>query len=346
MKSYSKDKLMLEFAMIKVLSFLLFFISIPVYSITICDQFPEYCTNLKRNQSRPVNSSLPTQSSAVFNNPAAVNTDRGFGIESIHYKGDAQLGLVTGTGRVGAAISNNPSEETFFGNGVQEDTLTYRERWFEKDQYKSEKFILSTAVNLFGKKRRKGLQMDLGINYRYINDIKSSFLGGGLALNWSRIISASYAEFRDAYVKDLRGKTITYYEVDGSKSTFTYPQDNIYLFQKHFQVKNYTLGFNYSNWSFDYSWFTTTNLDDNTKSYVKIFNSSLFYKKWMFSFGTREEESQREYFDPKKEEMITQKFKYNIFIGAQYALGKHFVIGLFNNYYLLNEWSLGLTFFF
>ena len=332
--------------MLKFLSIIFLIISTPVYSITICDLFPEYCTNLKRNQSRPVNSSYPTQSSAVFNNPAAVNTDRGLGIESIHYKGKAQLGIITGTGRIGAAISNNPSEETFFGNGVQEDYLSYRERWFEKNQYESEKFVFSTAMNIFGKKKRKGLQMDLGINYRNINDINTSYLGGGLALNWSRIISISYAEFRDAYVKDFRGKTVSLYNTDGSKSTTTFTNDDIYLYERHFQVKNYTFGINYHNWSFDYSWFTTTNLDDNSKSYVKVFNSSLFYKKWMFSFGNREEESQREYFDPKKDRMITQKFKYNVFLGAQYAIGKHFVVGIFNNYYLLNEWSLGLTFFF
>tara|TARA_Y100000385_G_C12918639_1_gene561555 strand:+ start:369 stop:929 length:561 start_codon:yes stop_codon:yes gene_type:complete len=166
--------------------------------ISICDQFPEYCSNVRRNQSRPTNSSLPTQSSAVFTNPAAVSTDKGFGIETINYNGDSQIGIVTGTGRVGAAISNNPSEETFFGNGVQEDFISYRSRWFYKEKYESDKLVLSGAMNVFGKKKKKGLQMDVGASYRQINDIDTTYIGGGVAFNWSRILSFSYAEFRDA----------------------------------------------------------------------------------------------------------------------------------------------------
>ena len=44
--------------------------------------------------------------------------------------------------------------------------------------------------------------------------------------------------------------------------------------------------------------------------------------------------------------MIPEKFKYDGSLGIQYALGDHFVVGIFNNYYLLDEWSLGLTYFF
>lgn len=314
--------------------------------ISICDQFPEYCSNVRRNQSRPTNSSLPTQSSAVFTNPAAVSTDRGFGIESINYNGDAQIGIVTGTGRVGAAISNNPSEETFFGNGVQEDYIAYRSRWFNKEKYTSDKLVLSGAMNVFGKKKKKGLQMDVGLSYRQINDIDTSYIGGGVAFNWSRILSFSYSEFRDAYVKDYRGEEAEFCTELGECNPVVFNTLDYNLYERHFQVKNYVTGFNYRNWSFDYSWFTTTNLDDNTKAYVKIFNISYFYKHWMFTYGTREEESPRETYDPDDEKMISEKFKYDGFLGVQYALGNHFVLGLFNNYYLLNEWTLGVTFFF
>lgn len=314
--------------------------------ISICDQFPEYCSNVRRNQSRPTNSSLPTQSSAVFTNPAAVSTDRGFGIESINYNGSSQLGIVTGTGRVGAAISNNPSEETFFGNGVQEDYIAYRSRWFNKKKFESDKLVLSGAMNIFGKKKKKGLQMDVGLSYRKINDIDTTYLGGGVAFNWSKILSFSYAEFRDAYVKDYRNQTIQFFNTDGTSYDILMSNVASNLYQRHFQVRNYVAGFNYRNWSFDYSWFTTTNLDDNTKAYVTIFNVSYYLRNWMFTYGTREEESPREVYDRDNEVMKYKKFKYNKFLGIQYALGNHFVVGLFNNYYLLNEWTAGLTFFF
>ena len=331
-----------------LLLFILIFSTDITYAkvISICDQFPEYCSNVRRNQSRPTNSSLPTQSSAVFTNPAAVSTDKGFGIETINYNGDSQIGIVTGTGRVGAAISNNPSEETFFGNGVQEDFISYRSRWFNKEKYESDKLVLSGAMNVFGKKKKKGLQMDVGASYRQINDTDTTYIGGGVALNWSRILSFSYAEFRDAYVKDYRGKTEPLCTNTGYCTDTFFANVDTNLFQKTFQVRNYVAGFNYNNWSFDYSWFTTTDLDDNTKAYVKIFNVSYFYRHWMFTVGTRQEESPRETFDYDQEKMVYEKFKYDGFLGVQYALGNHFVLGLFNNYYLLDEWTLGVTFFF
>lgn len=74
---------MLKFIVMKfifITTFSLLVTDLNARVISICDQFPEYCSNLKRNQSRPTNSAAPTQSSAVFTNPAAVSTDRGFGI--------------------------------------------------------------------------------------------------------------------------------------------------------------------------------------------------------------------------------------------------------------------------
>lgn len=330
----------------KLLLILTLFLSTNVYSktISICDYFPDYCSNLKRNQNRPVNSAAPTQSSAVFSNPAAVSTDKGFGIESINYQ-SSQFGIITGTGRVGAAISNNPSSETFFGNGAQEDVIAYRERWFEKKKFESSKFVFSTAFNVFGKKSRKGLQMDAGIIYRNIPEIQTAYGGGGLAFNWSRIISFGYSEYRDAYVKDYRNQTVKFYDNSGVASDLVFDNSITNLYEWHYQVKNYVVGFNYGNWSFDYSWITTTNLTTNDKYYVKVFNTSYFYRNWMLTYGIREEESPRETFDEETQLMIESKFKDDGFLGIQYALGDHFVIGLFNNYYLLDEWSLGLTYF-
>lgn len=314
--------------------------------ISICDTFPEYCTNLKRNQSRPVNSSMPTQSSAVFTNPAAVSTDRGFGIESINYNDDAQIGIVTGTGRIGAAISNNPNEETFFGNGVQEDVNSYRNRWFKKEKYKSDKLVLSGAMNLYGKKKRRGIKIDAGISYRKINDVETSYVGGALAISFARILNFSYSEFRDAYVKDVRNKLVDYYNADGSSYKILASNDISNLHEKYFKVQNYVAGLNYKNWSFDYSFFSTLEIENNEKSFVKIFNISYFFRKWMLTYGTREEESLREEYNLDQKQMVQEKFKYNSFLGIQYAIGDHFVAGLFNNYYLLNEWTAGLTFFF
>jgi hypothetical protein len=332
---------------LKTILFLVFIIPNLTYSkvISICDTFPDYCSNLKRNQSRPTNSAAPTQSAAVFSNPAAVSTDKGFGVESIHFKG-GEFGLVTGSGRVGAAISNNPSSETFFGNGAQEDVLSYRKRWFEKTKFKTSKFVFSGAANVFGKRSRKGLHLDIGVIVRNIPEIETTYVGGGVSINWSRILSFGYSEYRDAYVKDFRNTTLESYDKKGVPTSYAFDNSDYNFYEWHYQVRNYVVGFNYKNFSFDYSWLTTTNLENNEKYYVKIFNTSLFYGYWMFTAGFRNEESPRETYDYDLKELINKQHKSDMFLGAQYALGNHFVLGLFNNYYLLDEWSVGLTYFF
>lgn len=57
----------------------------------------------------------------------------------------------------------------------------------------------------------------------------------------------------------------------------------------------------------------------------------------------REEESFREEFQ--NEKFSVEKFKYDGFLGIQYAFGKNALLGLFSNYYLLNEWTMGLVIF-
>ena len=196
------------------------------------------------------------------------------------------------------------------------------------------------------KKNKKGLKANLGVNFRNLPAITTSYLGGGISVSWSSIINFGYSEYQDAYVKDYRGLTLQTYDEYGNPFNIYFDETKTSFYEWHYQVKNYVVGLNLNNWAIDYSWITTTNRENNEKYYIKILNTSLFYKKWMFSLGFRHEESPREKFDYKLKKMIQEKHKYDSFLGAQYAVGKHFIIGLFNNYYLLEETSLGLTYFF
>ena len=59
----------------------------------------------------------------------------------------------------------------------------------------------------------------------------------------------------------------------------------------------------------------------------------------------REEEEETFREEYKKEKVSDEKFKYDGFLGIQYAFGKNAILGLFSNYYLLNEWTMGLVIF-
>lgn len=333
--------------MSKLLLFLIFVLQVSCASKpSICEYLKlDNCNNSKRALSKSAGASLPSANSAAFNNPAAIALNRGLGIESIHFNGLAQLGLVTGTGRIGAAISNFPNDGTFFGNTALESTNEYRKRAINFRPYEGDKIVLAGAFNLFGAKKKKGLQADIGVIYRRQTQLEKDFYGGGIILSYSKFISLGYSKYSDIYYEDLRGKTDINIDADANETTVIYPDDPSFLTESEFEVHSYMAGLKFSNLALDYlKIVTSSKIDDFDASKVKIYNMSYFYKKWIFSYGRRFETSFRE-------EYIDKNFEFNedksdSFLGAQYATKNGFVLGAFINYYLYNELSLGLTYFF
>lgn len=93
----------------------------------------------------------PSYGNQIRLNPSAVPTEEGFGLEGILYRGEVDISLAKGTGRVGAAISPSNSEETFFGPpGIELDDDMYQ-RKYAADKFASNKVTLATAVNLIKK---------------------------------------------------------------------------------------------------------------------------------------------------------------------------------------------------
>ncbi len=294
---------------------------------------------------RSAGASLPTVNSAAFNNPAAISLNRGFGLESIHYQGKAQIGLVTGTGRVGAAISNFPSDGTFFGNPAMESINDYRTRATQFEKFEQEKLVLAGAINVFGGKKKKGLQLDIGAIYRRQTELAKDYWGGGYIISFNKIISFGQSIYHDVYYKDLSGSTYDIYDQYGNSTTVTNPIDPFYTTETDFTVKSNVIGFKFSNVAIDYIHFSTESDDTNFDgTQADIYNISYFYKYWIFSYGRRFESSYREIY---QDEVFTyEKDKSNTFLGAQYATKKGFLLGIFSNYYLYNELSFGLTYFF
>src|SRR5690349_20682479 len=116
-----------------------------------CIGIDEYCEGYSRaSTSSPA---YPSTSSSVSLNPAAVPTKKSLGLEVIYFKPSPDFALVTGTGRVGAALSPTSSEESFFGNPGFELPADYLQRHIEKKKFESKKIALATAVRLAGNKK-------------------------------------------------------------------------------------------------------------------------------------------------------------------------------------------------
>lgn len=326
---------------------LIFIFSLNNYAYDLCDYIDiKTCDASATNLGRSTSASFPNSTTAALNNPSSLNMERGFGLESIFFNNETQLGIVTGSGRIGAAISQTPTRETFFSNISFESTQVYRGRRVKQEVYDpDESYAFSFAFNVFGKKQRKGLQFDMGIIAKHNGNKDQSIVGAGATLSFNKVIGIGYAKYKDVYYEDLREKTIKTYNTDGEESgTITYPNTDAAITDIGLDVETLILTLKFGNFAFDHLTIKTTYDDENIDpSYVKILNTSMFYKKWIFTYGLREEESFRE--DYSDEKFKTEKFKHDGFLGIQYALNKSFMLGLFSNYYLLNEWTMGVVIF-
>ncbi len=313
---------------------------------TICEYLKlDNCNNSKRSLSRSAGASLPSVNAAAFNNPAAISLNRGLGVESIHYDGYAQVGLITGTGRIGAAISNFPNDGTFFGNTAIESDNDYRKRIIDGKKFEDDKIVLAGALNLFGAKTKTGLQMDLGLIYRRHNELEKDYYGGGLILSYAKFISIGASYYDDVYYQNLSGKDDEVIDEEGNATTIIYPEDPDLITETDFSVRSYVAGLRFSKLALDYIHFDVISEDeDYNEISIDIYNLSYFYKKWILSYGRRFETSFKEVYQ--EETFIQEKEKSDTFLGAQYATNNGFLLGAFINYYLINDLSLGLTYFF
>ena len=302
--------------------FFLLLICVPVLAKpSICEMLKlDNCNNSKRALSRSNSASFPNTTSAALNNPAAVAMDRGFGIESVFYKQVGRTGIVTGTGRVGAAISTASAQETFFNHYSLETPTDRRARLLTNDVYEPDNTAIALATNVFGSKNSRGLRMDIGGIYRHNGQRNSSYGGAGVSLGYRQMINVGYSKYRDVL----------------------YNEDE--LIDIGVEVENQIAGIKLANLALDYL-VITTKFDNELidESVIKILSASLFYQRWIFTYGKRQEESFREIY--KNQVFETPEVKHDGFLGVQYAIGDHFILGLYQNYYLLNEVSAGIAFF-
>ena len=291
----------------------------------LCDLF-KWMTcpgEVSSSYGRTSSSANPSSGSAGASNPGSLNIARGFGIESIFYD-KADIGLTTGNGRIGGAISSQNSEETFFGNISQESTAEYKGRVEARSSYRAHKYALALAMKLAGEKGSSSSKklpkwmLNFGLlgKYNEATDNISPGLGLGLTLG---PLNFGVSQFYDDYV------------------------DSISNTEKSYRVGFYSAGLRFGPIVLDYSY---TETFARTRSQVKLLTGSVYISKFIFSSGRRWEDSDRPHYVWAYKYWSGDSERTDNFYGAQYKVGRVFLAGLFYNFYLVHDLSLGATFLF
>lgn len=286
----------------------------------VCDILDiKNCSGVSKQSRRTSMVSLPSPSTAANLNPANVSLDRGVGLEIMHQSGNPSVfNLASGTGQFGAALVNSSLENAFFGNRIPERSDSYAQRLDEKKQYRSRKHTVAIGARLLN---RKNFSFDMGLIAKRHTELKRINPGLGLS---SRIgpftLGASF--YQDDYlVKNYGG--------DDSIDTFN--------------VATYSIGTKVGDLGLDFGLIKTKfNLADD-HSMVRIFSASYAIDSVLFNLAYRHQNSVTPVSD-----ITYLKFPQasdDFFGGVQLSLGRHFIIGVNYNYFLLNEFSLITTLF-
>lgn len=290
----------------------------------LCDIYENICDS--SSSGGKSGSITPSGSQRIRMNPAAVPTGNVFGLGAIFFKSEADLMLVKGMGRIGAAISPANSEETFFGPPAFELPDEYLERKKQKNKFKNSKINLATGFDLY-RNRKSGLSrfdLSLGVMGKYHKETSEALPGAGVyavlgpfSLGYSVYQDQMYLDYSDF---DVDRKATTKYLVETYSGT---------LFLESF--------------IFDYSVLQTKTADIST---VRTTTASVLWKRAILSAAIRIENSARQKYSYSKESLLSEREKSDLFLAFQYKLNKHLMVGLLSNYYLVNEWSGSVTLFF
>lgn len=292
----------------------------------LCDASTEYCGDWGGSSSSSTSST--SRGTKIRLNPATIPIAKGLGIEMIYYDSSVDVALVKGLGRVGAAISPSNSEETFFGPPGFEDSAELQLRKEGRHKFPAQKYTLATAVGLFDNKKSgfNRLSMNLGVMAKYNKFTEAFTPGGGL--------SAQAGPFAFAYSRYADQTLIN--TSDAFSTTFFY------------NIETFSISAHIASLAVDYSNLKVipegeTGGDDAT---VEVITVTWLLRRAILTAAQRTEKIPRPTynFDTGALELVDQKTEY--FGGLQVAVFKPLLIGVFYNYYLQRDISIGATFFF
>ena len=306
------------------LVFLLFISSALQAQDSLCDilNLPN-CSGVNKITRRSSAKSLPSSGSSTQFNPANVSHDRGFGVESFAQAGNPlNYSLVTGTGRMGAAMISSGNENGFFGNRLIENGDEFLNRRLEKKQYQSQKHNGAFGVALLKNSR---VNLDLGISGKYNKNIRQFNPGAGVALRWGPV-SLGASQYRD--------------DVFIATDSFGFGQN----YQESFTVQTFFAGVKIKNFFFDAGTISTKFDGFDETFHVRLYSAAFIYGHFLFNVAQRQEETGLQKFE--NNALVTQRSQSSTYFGLQFSAHKLLVLGLHYNYHLLDEVSGSVAVFF
>lgn len=316
--------------------FLLITSTVWAQSRDLCDILDlKNCSGVTRQGRRTSLLSLPSPSASSNINPSTVSFDRGFGIETMHQQGNPVVfNLATGTGKVGGAFISTSLENSFFGNRVVELDDAYLKRRKKKNQYENKKLSLAFGGRLIGTNL---LSLDLGIIFKRHSEIKKINTGVGLSGRVGPIHFGGSVYKDDFYLK-LKDHN---QPETGIPYTVIFDADT---YQESFAVTTLSAGVKISKLSLDAGVIKTKYKLYDSGSEVHLYSGSLVLSNFMFNVAMRNEINPAPKFINRK--LVEEGIKSDYFGGVQYSIGKHLVVGVNYNYFLLDEYSfIGTVFF-
>lgn len=305
---------------------------------SLCDMLRlTNCEKITKLTRRSSAKSLPSTTTAAQFNPANVSHDRGIGIEGFYQSHNSiSGGIITGTGRTGAAMVSTNAENSFFGNRIVELDPDYLKRRVEKKQYDSKKYSLAIGAALI-KKQKVGL--DVGLMMKYNTDIKNVNYGGGVSLSLGFLTFGA-----SMYKDDLFLVFDQKYDYRTERPYFLNFNQNTY--QESFDVYTYSAGFKMKNLYLDWVSINTNYNFYQDEVKIHLYSIAYLWKKFFINVAKRKEETSFLKYDKDLSQLVAKREDNTHYGSIQYSLTNYAIIGAHYNYFLLNEFSASLALFF
>lgn len=296
----------------------------------LCNPAKEACW-LSKGRGGSSSPAYPSSNSSIQINPAAVPVEETFGLETVVYSEEWDLALVRGLGRVGAAISPSNNEESFFGPPGFESSENFLQRKIDREKYESQKITGAAAFNIVSNKKTgmKQFRINFGVMGKY-NRVSGQVLPGAGLSGIAGPLTFGYSHSKDQYVLEA--------EKYGLLENLDY----------RYSLDTFSLGLFLKSLALDYS-ILKINMDRDelggADADVRILTASLLLKRWILTAAERREDSLRPEYNSETKTLSVSTVKKSLFGGVQFGVTKTILIGVFYNYYQLEETSLGLTFY-
>lgn len=243
------------------------------------------------------------------------------------------ISVVSGTGKIGGALISPTVENSFFGNRSLELDEDFFWRSEKKKRYKNKKLNLAVGTNLLTK---TNYSFDLGISIKRNPDIGKINPGVGFSAK------VGFMNFGGYFYKDDVKLDISRYSSPyvGTSYSLIHGSES---YQEQYNVQTYTVGLKFKMINLDMGIIKTKYKFYPEDTYIRIYSSAINIKRFLVNFAYRREDSPN--LEIQDGSLIIKRKKHDIYYGLQFQAGKHLLLGIGHNTFLMNEWSGTVTIF-